>query len=380
MDVLLDNFGVASHKFVQFLRDYHGHFKEFQQAVDKVSDFASAHHGDFAASNGLTALIGYAHGSHADHARLTAEKIPGMIELYRSQLHRDGTNMKAATTYQESDEIDRTTTTSRNASPRTPLSRNPLGGTSTNASPFASTSKTPRSQASGTPSVASPSATSQFTLVSDSPVLKYGSRFLETSGGQIDQEALLMLRFKHSKNKKEDFSYKIDSPEHWKNKKMVEHAQKMAQQYVTRKCGIVRDKKRPSYHPEDTKWITDYMTAKLKLTKAEAGGFEWVRLSQSSHAIKQITADYNARDCVVNGDRTSRTEMAVFQKISRVPEIRLLREMHGLPKKRKFRNNTEESEGEADEASPPGSATKKTKSARDSTLDDEYLSSEVEEE
>lgn len=137
MDVILENLGDASHRFVQFLRDYHGHFKEFQQAVDKVSDFASAHHGEFAASNGLVSLIGYARGSHADHARLTAEKIPDMIEHYRSQLHRDGALIKNFKANRESAEF--------NSSPRTPLSRNVFGS---NASPYTSASRVPRSQAS----------------------------------------------------------------------------------------------------------------------------------------------------------------------------------------------------------------------------------------
>lgn len=153
----------------------------------------------------------------------------------------------------------------------------------------------------------------------------------------------------------------------WTDKKQVDHAQKIAQQYTARKCGSTRDEKRPSYHPEDTQWITDYITAKMKLTKAEAKGIDWGKFSQSSPAIKQITAEYNARDCVVNGNRVPRTPVAIFQKITRMSELRPLRGMDDHPKKRKFQHNTEEDveETEEEEASPPGSATKKVKSDRD---------------
>jgi hypothetical protein len=37
------------------------------------------------------------------------------------------------------------------------------------------------------------------------------------------------------------------------------------------------------------------MTAKTKLTTAEAGSVEWKKLDQKSQAIKLVTTDYNAR-------------------------------------------------------------------------------------
>ncbi|KAE9967208.1 hypothetical protein BLS_006516 [Venturia inaequalis] len=337
MDGLLYSFGTASHKFVQFLHDNQGQFDEFQQALNKVSDFASVHHGEFAASSGLVSLIGYSRGSHADHARRTAEKIPGMIELYRSKLHRGGSSINAVATSRESDGFDLTTTPPQAASPHTPPARNSLNvsnSTSRNSSPFAASTPTvSRFQAAG--------------------------RFRNTPDGQVDQEALLMLRFKHIDNETEGFSYKIESPADWSNKKQVDNAHKIALQYIARKCGTIRHDKRPSYHPQDAKWILDYMAAKMKLTKAEAGGIDWTRLSQISPAIKQITADYNARDCVVNGDHTLRTETAIFQKISRMPEMRPLRGMYEPPKKRKFRKDAEEDGKEAEEASPLGLAKKK---------------------
>lgn len=153
MDGLLDSLGTASHKFVQFLHDNQGHFDEYRQALNKVSDFARVHHGEFAASSGLVSLIGYSRGSHADHARRTAEKIPGMIELYRSKLHRGGSSINAVATNRESDGFDLTTTPPQAASPHTPLARNSLNAsnsTSRNLSPFeASTPTVSRFQAAG---------------------------------------------------------------------------------------------------------------------------------------------------------------------------------------------------------------------------------------
>lgn len=146
MDVILDNFGVASLKFVQFLYDYQGHFKEFQQAVDEVSDFASAHHGELAASSGLIRLIGFARGSHANHARLTAEKIPAMIRQYRSQIGGSAfTKTAKSDTATDTTELPSTqmTVSPTTASPRIPLSSDE-GGISSNASPFAPVSGAPR--------------------------------------------------------------------------------------------------------------------------------------------------------------------------------------------------------------------------------------------
>lgn len=97
----------------------------------------------------------------------------------------------------------------------------------------------------------------------------------------------------------------------------------------------------------------------MKLTKAKLGGIDWSKLSQGSLAIKQVTADYNARECVVNGGRVPRTEMAISQKISRIPEIRPLRGIDESPKKRKFLHSREEIREEAAESSPSGSAAKK---------------------
>lgn len=163
-------------------------------------------------------------------------------------------------------------------------------------------------------------------------------------------------------------------PADWSDKKQVDHAQKIAQQYISRKCGSTRDDRRPSYQPEDTQWIIDYMAAKMKLTKAEARGIDWKKLSQSSPAIKQITADYNARDCVVNGDRSPRTEIAIFQKITRMPELRPLRGMDDQPKKRKFSHYPENEDEATTPKRPKSEAGSDSSQARQ--VDEELLREE----
>jgi hypothetical protein len=403
MDIILDDFGVASQKFVQFIRDYQGHFNEFQQAVSNVSTFASEHHGQFQANTELISLIGYARGAHAEHACLTAAQIPGKIMRYREQLRREGAFLMAIKTTRVMSNSGvpaprYVPTTRKSESQRIPQTRlvkgkQPaltLNGTSSdaklpsdldsgpmftpdgssndsalpavcgneechtksspahNASSQESSESTLRSASSSHLSKSSFSGLpkpAEYDFLGKRPNLKHGGQFLQTPGGQIDQVKLLKLKFKH----KEDGStitYTIDPPADWTDKKQVYHAQKIAQQYIARKSGSTREDRRPSYHADDTQWIIDYMTANTQLTKAEARGVDWKKLSQSSQAIKKVTADYNARECVVSGEHPKRTEIAIFQKITRMPQLRPLR---GMPEKRKKRKSYDSSDEEKEE-------------------------------
>jgi hypothetical protein len=58
-------------------------------------------------------------------------------------------------------------------------------------------------------------------------------------------------------------------------------------------------------------------------------------VGQKSQAIKLATADYNVRECVVSGDHPKRAKVAIFQKLTRMPELRPLRDLPENSTKRK---------------------------------------------
>ncbi|QDS77530.1 hypothetical protein FKW77_000870 [Venturia effusa] len=79
-----------------------------------------------------------------------------------------------------------------------------------------------------------------------------------------------------------------------------------------------------------------------------AGRIDWKRLRQNSLAIKQITADHSVRNCAVNKGHAQNSEIAFYQKIAPISQLRPLCEMNVQPRRGKFQALSEyESEDDA---------------------------------
>jgi hypothetical protein len=383
MDKTLKNLSTTSQNVGHLIHNFSA-FTKFLQAAQALSNFATKHKGQYKDSGELRALVEFARGVKPFQAFLGAKEMPAMVERVRGGFRRQnvasgrllqaGSEVKggvpvmrtirplhlsrgfgpvqAATTLGTPSKLVLTTgggasesttpspfagTTFQLDSPYVPHPRmsqgkepaTPLAGRSTAAPLLAGASTSSPDSVLG-PLTASPFPKSpkppQWDLEGAYPVLQHGSRFLtDPTGGQLDQQSLLTLSFTSKTIIGRRFIHTINAPADWADEKKVKHTQRMINQYIDRYIGSSGSAgKRRSYLPEDKQWLLNYMTAKLALPRSQAGGINWSKLSYSSTAVEQVTRDYNARPCVVNGSRIGRTQVAIFQKLYRMEEIQVL--------------------------------------------------------